>query len=345
MTNELTTTTAGQLARADLAQAGQVANQAAARGIFATYRKGKAANTTRRHKADLTLFADFLQYAGVNVAGSDLATRPEAWQGMTWGIVEAFKSWQLDQGYSIASVNQRLSTVKVYAREAHKAGAIDGQEAALIRSIRGLNQHEGVNIDKARIKEQQQTRIGHKKAGWTGLDQDQAGALKAQPDTPQGRRDSLLMCLLLDHGLRCGEVAGLTVTDFDLRGGELVFYRPKVNLVQRHKLTADTLTAARRYFDQDAPPAGPLLRGSRKDGRLHQAGMSVQAITARVATLGAALGIDRLSAHDARHYWVTRALAAGTQLDRLKDAGGWSSPAMPLKYAAGAKVANEGVKL
>lgn len=327
--------------QADLAAAGQFANLAAAAGIFTEYRTRKAANTIRRHNADLALLAEFLALAGVNVTAQALATEPAAWAGMTWGIVEAWKRWQLQQGYSVASVNQRLSTAKVYAGLAAKAGTLEGQEAALIRSLRGFSRKEGKHIDQGR----ETARIGHKKAAWVILDKSQAAALKAQPDTPQGRRDSLLMCLLLDHGLRCGEVAGLLVTDFDLKAGELVFYRPKVDLIQRHKLTAATRAAARRYFDQDAPPAGPILRASRKDGRLGQAGMSVQAITARVATLGAALGINRLSAHDCRHYWATRAARSGTQIDRLQQAGGWTSPAMALRYVAAAKVANEGVNL
>jgi len=29
----------------------------------------------------------------------------------------------------------------------------------------------------------------------------------------------------------------------------------------------------------------------------------------------------------------------------LKDAGGWNSPAMPLRYIEAAKIANEGVRL
>jgi integrase len=35
------------------------------------------------------------------------------------------------------------------------------------------------------------------------------------------------MCLLLDHGLRCGEVGGLKVSDFKGSIGEMTFYRPK----------------------------------------------------------------------------------------------------------------------
>jgi integrase len=43
----------------------------------------------------------------------------------------------------------------------------------------------------------------------------QAKVLKSQPDSPQGRRDVLLMCLLLDHGLRVGEAIRLEVVDFN----------------------------------------------------------------------------------------------------------------------------------
>ena len=97
------------------------------------------------------------------------------------------------------------------------------------------------------------TRKGAKKAQTVSLTPEQAARLKAQPDTPQGRA-TLLPCLLLDHGLRVGEVAGLAVRDFDLAVGELRFYRPKVDKIQSHRLTADTLVAARAYWSQRAGP-------------------------------------------------------------------------------------------
>ena len=83
----------------------------------------------------------------------------------------------------------------------------------------------------------------------------------------------------------------------------------------------------------------------RIDGPLHDVGMSKRAVTARVRALGAAIGVDGLSAHDCRHYWATQAARSGTPIDRLQDAGGWSSPAMPLRYVEAAKIANEGVRL
>ena len=63
------------------------------------------------------------------------------------------------------------------------------------------------------------------------------------------------MCLLLDHGLRAGEVAALTVTDVDLHNGLLRFYRSKVDKTQTNKLSTAALAALRAYFAAgDAPP-------------------------------------------------------------------------------------------
>ena len=62
----------------------------------------------------------FLQEAGVPAAG--LYEEARAWRGVTWGLVEAFKVWQLQQGYAIGSINGRLSTVRTFARLAAKAG-------------------------------------------------------------------------------------------------------------------------------------------------------------------------------------------------------------------------------
>jgi integrase len=332
-----------------VALAGQVANGAAARGLFADYRARKAENTRRRQDDGLALFAAFLgdpQPRGAGIPGAptagELAGDPAAWQGVTWGLVAGFARWLLASGYAVGTVNGHLSTVKTYARLAMQAGALDRGEYVAIRAILGYTRTEGKRIDEGRPV----ARIGRKKADPVALTPAQAAELKRQPDTPQGRRDALLICLLLDHGLRAGELARVTVADVDLERGELRFYRPKVDRNQTHKLTPDTLRAARAYIEAgDAPALGPLLRASRKGGALTGAGLSERAISERVCELGAALGLVGLSAHDLRHAWATRAARNGTPLDRLQDAGGWASPAMPLRYVEVARVANQGVRL
>jgi len=326
---------------------GDVADEAARAMVFERYQRQLAAATHSRQRAGLKLLAAYLVTAGVPVTGAALASSPEAWAGLSWGLLEGWLDWLLSEGYAIGSINVRLSTAKVYARLAFKAGAIGAEQYALIAAVRGFSQRTGRRVDEQRRRAGLPTRRGRKKATAVAISKRQAGDLKNQPDdtTAQGRRDALLMCLLLDHGLRCGEVAGLKVSDFDLAAGEMRFYRPKVSLTQIHRLTQDTLAAARAYFQHDALPIGPLLRSSRKDGRLHDAGMCLQAINGRVRVLGRRVGLAGLSPHDCRHYWITQAARNGTPVDRLQDAGGWSSSAMPLAYIERAKIANEGVRL
>jgi integrase len=172
--------------------------------------------------------------------------------------------------------------VKVYAKLAAKAGVISAEELQLIKVVSGYGKQEGKRVDERRPV----TRVGYKKATRVRLAPTQAKKLKSQPDTPQGRRDALLMCLLLDHGLRVGEVVRLQVADFDLERGELRFYRPKVDIEQAHQLSGDTWRVARAYFRLDALKNGRVLLGSRKNGRLTKKPLSIRAIKKRVAFIG-----------------------------------------------------------
>lgn len=330
----------------DLATVGKAADHHAAGATFADYISRKAKNTVKAQGFDLAVFADYLAAVGVRVDAAQLQTTPGAWQGMTWGIVQGFVQWQLQAGHAVASLNRRLSTVKVYAKLAAQAGAISAQDLALIKTVAGYGQKEAKRINEGR----EVTRVGSKKAEHVSITDDQAARLKAQPvDTPQGRRDAVLMCLLLDHGLRAGEVSLLTVANIDLKKGMIVgFYRPKVDKVQNNKLSADALKALKAYFDNnDAPALGALLRGSRKGGKLDQAGMSETCITERVRKLGADLGIQGLSAHDCRHYWATYWANRIEKLPKgvftLQEAGGWNSLTMPRRYVESAAIANEGM--
>lgn len=352
MTEIITTQQARELVTGDLMhKAGQAANQAAAAGVFEDYNSRKAPNTLDRHAHDLACFAEFLRSA--HIPAGDLARDPEAWRGLTWGIVEAFKRWMLQEGFAISTVNFRLSTVKVYCKMAMKAGAITTQDYALIKAVEGYSHKETRKVDEGRAAAGQSTRKGAKKAESVVITPAQGKQLKNQPDTPQGRRDAVLMTILLDHGLRCGEAALLQVENFDLERGTFSFYRPKVEIWQTHKLSKQALQAVKKYLDQDHPMlTGPLLlsttKGGRKGsggGKLADVGMSERAITKRVEYLGELIGLPGLSAHDCRHYWATQAARNGTHIERLKDAGGWSSLAMPSRYIQAASIANEGVSL
>lgn len=61
--------------------------------------------------------------------------------------------------------------------------------------------------------------------------------------------------------------------------------------------------------------------------------------------LSTAIRLTQLSPHDLRHCSASAAIAGGTDLLALQEAGGWASLAMPRRYVERAKIANERVKL
>lgn len=327
---------------ADPTPIGVIANEIAAAHAFSDYQARLAKRTKRRQRNDLTLFASYLDLCGIHTAAEALMTDITAWHPITHGLVSGFLRYQLQAGYAIGSINVRLATVKRYCGVAAEAHVIDSAASGLIAKIKGYSHKDGRNIDKERPV----TRLGAKKAESVAVSSDQAAQLKrGQPDTPQGWRDALLMCLLLDHGLRCGEIALLTFQHINLYEETLTFYREKVDLAQTHELTKDTRVALRRYLGYaQLQPGDYLLRGSRRSGKL-EGRMSERAITARMNVLGERIGVNRLSAHDGRHTWATLAIKAGTDVKALQVAGGWKSPHMPIRYAEAGRIANDGVKL
>jgi len=329
------------VATAPLAVAGAAASAAAARGSFAAYRDELAAQSRRAQRADLAAWSAYLTSAKVANAVCAWEEDPACWRGVTWGLVAGFVRWQLNAGYAVATVGRRLATVKRYVELAAQAGAVAADELQLVRAVRAPSGKRARNLDAQR----ETTRRGRKKAQPTTITRTQARQLKhEQPVTPQGRRDTLLLCLLLDHGLRVSEVADLPATAINVQRGTMTFYRRKVDITQTHRLSTDSLAAAKAYLAHDAPAAGKLLRGSRQGGML-TGGMSIQSVRERVKTLGVRVGIVGLSPHDLRHYWATLASRSGTPIRALQDAGGWASPAMPLRYAQAAEIANDGVRL
>jgi integrase len=349
-----------------IGDAGQTANRIAGDTIFQRYLSEKSVNTIKRHARDLELFAEYLLDIGIMPdKGADFQTNPNAWEGVTWGIVEGFIRWQLREGYAVSSVNARLSTVKVYAQMAVKAEAIDRQEGLLIQSVRGFSRAGGQNMDEqrdqTRIEEVSYaykpegkrhsvvvTRRSTKKQEATVLDKETAVFLKKPHNqSPQAYRDALLMCLLLDHGLRASEVALLTVDNIDLRYSEISFYRPKVKGTTHewtaHKMTEDLHGVADYYLRSLYPPSlqpnGPLLLTttrllkSGEGGQLRDQALNRVRISERVAWLGKNAGLsEKLSAHDCRHYCATQMARLDYGVDELMAWFGWTSAQTAMRY-------------
>lgn len=347
---------------------GELANRYAASTAFQTYRQKRSTNTLRRQSADMALFCSFLNEIHYRdtpgaylrpVSGQVLSlactlfvlqveaylNTLDAWEDITHGLVKAFVQWQLQRGYAIGSVNVRTSTIRRYAKLA--GSALPAGELALLSTVETISYKEGRHIDEKRTV----SRVGSKKASPVCLSSDQVDRLKqGQPDTKQGARDTLLICLGFDHALRVGEIENLTLDCLNLDTGTLTFYREKVGITQTHQLTADTYKAAYRYMKWCKPddlalnPTRKLIMGGNNKGEIFGS-MTARNMSERIRVLcKRQLGVEQVSMHDGRHYCATVLAAGGTDTKSLQDIGGWSTPVMAIKYINAGAIANQGAK-
>lgn len=326
-----------------LALAGYVANQFAQNDVFVSAQALWTVHTRKRYLNDLKLFSAFLSEARVERSAEALFQDAEAWRGMSFGLLRGFKTWLEQQGYATSTIKGCLSTIHVFCRLAGPApagaGVLDEPTLVALLTISGISGRKARNLDEERKRRQLPTRRGLKKAEPTLITSTEALTLKkvtTHPERPATRehdrllaaRDALLMGLLVEHALRCGEVALLTVESIDLRRGTITIYRPKTHRTDVQKMHKHTRLAAEVYLRQIERKKGPLFTGYDQTKPL-----STRAINARVGILGGEIGVEHLSPHDLRHHWAFDALLNNTPLNIVQADGGWETEAMPLRYA------------
>jgi integrase len=350
MNTLLNTATGGQLTRpGTLEEFGEALREATDRAAFKLYRDRRPEGTQRAQRAAVMLFHECLQLQGY--AMGNLFEDPLAWQGITSDMAHAFREWLLWQGYSMGTINGYFSTVKTYLKLANQAGVISDSEIIRLLgpNFRGYARKEIIDLDTKRAKEGIATRHGAKKCAPTLITKDQARALcRVRNDSPQARRDALLMCLLLDHGMRVSEVEILKVEDIDMQARQVVFYRPKTGKTSRHNLRGRAWQIMTEYLSKDNQAQnGPLILASSKSGSLIPGrGMTTRAIRERVKQLGASINLFNLSPHDCRHYGATQAgNDPSVSLAALMAWGGWDSAQSAARYIHQGQADNDGVSL
>lgn len=310
---------------ATVVSGGDVANHYASQTVFDDYLRSLTPASLKAIHLDLDYWCRYLHAGKMIVdANIDQFRMPQAWAGVTWGIVKGFQEYLLNHGQAIGTINRRLSTVRSLCRLAAQAGSLSANELRLIETVKSLTGKAARNIDQNRATQ----RVGAKKADATLISQEHAQALKAShAPTAQGAKDRLLMCLLIDLGLRAGEVVSLKPTDISLADETIRIYRKKTDLAQTLRMTRDVRKALLEYLIYYAP-TDQLL------------GHSERSLTARVRFHGKRLGYTNLSAHDLRHYLATRLARDGLDAHGLMEAMGWRSLTTAQRYIEDSAIAN-----
>jgi integrase/recombinase XerD len=130
-----------------------------------------------------------------------------------------------------------------------------------------------------------------------------------------GRRDFAIVVLMGRLGLRCGEVAGLTLDDIDWRAGEILIYG-KGHRDDRLPLPVDVGDALAGYLRRGRPPSA-LGRAVFVRALAPHRAMGSTAISQVITRAGRRAGLGYVSAHRLRHTAATELLRAGATLPEI----------------------------
>lgn len=184
--------------------------------------------------------------------------------------------------FKATTINRRLEAVRRLLRWAETTGVVTANVAAEVRTVRLAGDRRPVGLTAAEVH----------------------GLLRAAGESSHGlaRRNYALVQLLLQTGLRIGEVAALRRADIRLRerAGALRVRHGKGLKEREVPLNATARRALRQLFEQDpaaARPEDPVFRSTRNEP------LPVRSIQNTIAGLVRRAGLKRagISAYSLRH--------------------------------------------
>lgn len=132
--------------------------------------------------------------------------------------------------------------------------------------------------------------------------------------TVTGRRDFAILTVLARLGLRCAEIAGLSLDDLDWRAGEIVVCG-KGSRVDRLPMPTDVGEALVGYIDGGRPGAASRKVFLRRRAPL--VGIASTTVTTVVHFACRRAGVPQVGAHRLRHALAAELVAAGAGLPEI----------------------------
>jgi len=213
------------------------------------------------------------------------------------------------EGLAPSTVNVRLSAIRKLVSEARRNGLLGAEEAANLTDIPNIRE--------------QGTRLGN----W--LTREQAKELLAIPDrsSPKGKRDYVILGLLVGCALRRRELASLSIEDIQMREGRWVIadLRGKGGRIRTVAVPIWVKQGINAWMTEAKIEQGRLLRRVSKSGNVMGEELSDWAVWSVVEQAAKEIGIERFGAHDLRRTCAKLCRKAGGDLEQIKFLLGHSS--------------------
>ena len=212
------------------------------------------------------------------------------------------------EALSPSTTNVRLSAVRKLVAEARRNGLVGVEEAARLAEVPNIRQKG--------------TRLGN----W--LTREQAKELLAVPDrsTLKGKRDYVILALLVGCALRRQELASLYVETIQLREGRwvLVDLEGKGRRVRTVAVPVWVKQGINSWMSAAGIEDGRLLRSIAKGGKIGDT-LSDWAVWSVVERSAKEIGVERFGAHDLRRTCAKLCRKASGDLEQIKFLLGHSS--------------------
>jgi integrase/recombinase XerD len=259
-----------------------------------------AQNTVAAYVHDVRSYALWLaEYAGQEESPTDFSS----------GDVEAYKEYLEDVlRRSPTGINRCLQSLRKFGRFAVTAG------------LRHTNPIQQVRLLESPVHSAPRT--------LTEAEVRQLGEVAEACPSRTSARDSAILQLLLQAGIRASELVQLRLVDIDLRDhyGTLTI-RARGNRRKRQlPLNEAARSALHTYLQQPRPEETAHVFLNREGGRL-----SIRSVQRIVATLGEAVGLE-ISARTLRHTYAARLWRDTGDLSLLTERLGHKRPEAVLKY-------------
>ena len=246
----------------------------------------RSENSKRAYRRALR---DFYAWCAVNCTTFNKAT------------VQRYRSELESRGLAASSINLRLSAIRKLAAEAGDNGLLAPELAAGIARVRGTRA-AGV-------------RVGH----W--LTRDQAEHLLDLPDanTRKGKRDRVLLALLIGCGLRRNELAQLNFELVQERDGrwvlaDLVGKGGRVRTVPMPNWAKPLIDI---WAEAVGANVGRILRAVNKSDRITGVGLGAESVFKIVHGYGVDLKLD-ITPHDLRRTYAKLAHRGQAALEQIQ---------------------------